>query len=206
MIKRYTSTKRGFTLAELLVSLGIIVLITLGVTMFGRDIFYFNGITQANLNAQVEGRKAARFFSAELREASPSSLGAYPLAAAGTSTITFFSDADNDGLKEQVRYYLQNKKLMKGIIKPTGNPLVYNAGSETLSTVVTDVANGNNTPVFLYYDSTYAGTSTPLSQPINLASVRLVQIQLVVDRDPNRSPNPLTVTSAVTMRNLKDNL
>ena len=200
------NTDKGFSLAELVITLAIVTAIGWGVTTLGRDIFLFNNIAQANLNAQVEGRRAVRFFSAELREASPSSLGAYPLAAAATSTITFFTDYDNDGLKEQIRYYLQNKNLMKGVTKPTGNPLTYNAANETLSTVVTDIANGTSTPVFLYYDSTYAGTTTPLTLPINLTAVRLVQIQLVVDRNPNRSPNPLTVTSAITLRNLKDNL
>lgn len=200
------NTHKGFSLAELVITLAIVTAIGWGVTTLGRDIFLFNNIAQANLNAQVEGRRAVRFFSAELREASPSSLGAYPLAAAATSTITFFTDYDNDGLKEQIRYYLQNKNLMKGVTKPTGNPLTYNAANETLSTVVTDIANGTSTPVFLYYDSTYAGTTTPLTLPINLTAVRLVQIQLVVDRNPNRSPNPLTVTSAITLRNLKDNL
>lgn len=200
------NTHKGFSLAELVITLAIVTAIGWGVTTLGRDIFLFNNIAQANLNAQVEGRRAVRFFSAELREASPSSLGAYPIAAAATSTITFFTDYDNDGIKEQIRYYLQNKNLMKGVIKPTGNPLTYNAANETLSTVVTDIANGTSTPVFLYYDSTYAGTTTPLTLPINLTAVRLVQIQLVVDRNPNRSPNPLTVTSAITLRNLKDNL
>lgn len=200
------NTHKGFSLAELVVTLAIVGAIGWGVTTLGRDIFLFNNIAQANLNAQVEGRRAVRFFSAELREASPSSIGAYPIAAAATSTITFFTDYDNDGLKEQIRYYLQNKNLMKGVIKPTGNPLTYNAANETLSTVVTDVANSTSTPVFLYYDSTYAGTTTPLALPINLTAVRLVQIQLVVDRNPNRSPNPLTVTSDITLRNLKDNL
>lgn len=204
-MKQTWHTNQGFTLVEMIVSVAIISVIAVLVGSFQRDVFFLNRVTQANLNAQVEGRRAARVFTAELREASPSSSGAYPIAQAGTSTITFFSNVDSDASKEQVRYFLQNKKLMRGVIKPTGNPPVY-TGTETLTTLVTDVSNDNNTPVFQYYDSVYAGTTTPMSIPINVTTVRLVKIQLVVDRDPTSSPTPLTIYSAVTLRNLKDNL
>lgn len=148
-----------------------------------------------------------RSMVAELRESSSSSGGAYPLAQVSTSSITFFSNVDSDSLKEQVRYYLSNRTLYKGVIKPTGNPLAYNSGSEVITTAITSVINGTSTPIFEYYDTGYYGTGTPaLAAPIDITRVRLVKVHVIIDKDSNRSPVPLTITSQVSIRNIKDNL
>jgi len=198
--------KKGITLVELIVAIAIIAAIAVVLGRFQGDIFYFNGIIQDDLNAQMEGRRAIRILISDLREASSSSLGSYPIAAAATSTVTFFSDVDGDTLKEQVRYYVQNKNVIRGIIKPSGNPLTYNPASENLTTVVKNISNDASTPIFEYYDTNYSGNSSPLSIPVDILAIRLVKAQLVIDRDPTRSPNPLTITSQVSVRNLKDNL
>jgi len=140
-----------------------------------------------------------------MREMSPSSVGSYPIAAAATSSITFYSDIDADSVKEQIQYYVQGKRIMKSVINPTGNPLVYNAGSAILSTVVTTIANGTSTPIFSYFDTNYSGTTTPLSIPVNVAAIKLVRINILLDVIPVPTV-PLNVTSQVTPRNLKDNL
>lgn len=200
------NSKKGFTLAELLITVGIIGLIAVVLGTFQGDVFFFNSVIQDDLTAQMDGRRAIRKMVSEIREASPSSLGSYPIASAATSSITFFSNVDNDTLKEQVRYFIQNKNLMRGVIKPTGNPLSYNSGSETFETSVKNIANSTSTPLFEYYDTNYTGTTTPLIFPVSLTAVRLVNVELLIDRDPNRSPIPLNITSQVSIRNLKDNL
>lgn len=206
VVMKIRNFKKGFTLAELLITVGIIGLIAVVLGTFQGDVFFFNSVIQDDLTAQMDGRRAIRKMVSEIREASPSSLGSYPIAAAATSSVTFFSNVDNDILKEQVRYFIQNKNLMRGVIKPTGNPLSYNSGSETFETSVKNIANSTSTPLFEYYDTNYTGTTTPLVFPVSLTAVRLVNIELLIDRDPNRSPIPLNVTSQVSIRNLKDNL
>ena len=57
-----------------------------------------------------------------------------------------------------------------------------------------------------YFDSNYTGTSTPLSQPVQATQVRLIRITVRIEKDPNKSPGPLTATSQVFLRNLKNNL
>ena len=131
--------------------------------------------------------------------------GAYPIAAAGTSSITFFSDTDKDGTEEQVRYYLASSTLYRGIVKPSGSPLTY-SGSETRRVLATGLRNSSTTPVFEYFDGSYAGTSTPMTYPLAITSVRLVKVNLTIDTDPNKAPILRTFTTQTVLRNLKDNL
>ena len=138
----------------------------------------------------------------EIRTASVSSNGAYPIDQATVSSFTFFSDINNDNLREKIRYFLSGSTLQKGVIQPTGNPLVYNPANEKISIL----ASGVTSLAFGYYDKNYDGTTAALSFPINVPVVRLVKITVTIDQDPNRPPGPMTFTTQVSIRNLKDNL
>ncbi len=193
-------------MTEMLVSVSIFVLIMLVVTSFNRDIFFINSGLQSNLSAQIEARNVLRTVVAELRSTSPSSLGAYALAQTATSSVTFYSNVDNDQYKERIRYFIQGTNFNRGIIHPSGSPLTYNAGSEQITTLVRNVRNGTSTAMFDYFDKNYSGTSTPLSVPVDPLAVRLVRITILVDSDPNRFPATIIETSQAMLRNLKDNL
>ena len=106
-------------------------------------------------------------------------------------------------MKEKVRYFLAGTTLQKGVIKPTGSPLIYNSINEKISTFVNNVIS---TSIFDYYDENYDGTTAPLSFPVNVSDIRLVKITVMVEQDPNRSPTPMVFSTQVSIRNLKDNL
>ncbi len=195
----------GFTLVETLVALGIFLVIALLLANFGKSIFFLNGSLQSNLSAQTDAQRIVKAMVFELRSASPSSVGAYPIASVSTSSLTFYSDIDKTTYKEQVRYFLQGSNLIKGVTEPSGSPLTYNLANEKQQTLLHDVIS-TSTPIFDFYDSNFTGTSSPLSYPVNIPSIRLVKITVTIDRDPNRSPTSISVTSEVTLRNLKDNL
>jgi prepilin-type N-terminal cleavage/methylation domain-containing protein len=198
--------KKGFTLVETILTIFIFSLMMAAVTFFARNIFYLNNIASNTLSVEFETRKVLKPMANEIRSASPSSLGAYPLETLATSTFTFYSDLDGNGVKEKVRYFLSNGSLKKGVIIPTGSPLTYNSASEVITTVVHDVRNTATTSVFQYYDTDYDGTTAPLPSPVAISVVRLVKVSLVVDADPGRPLREKTVTTQVSLRNLKDNL
>ena len=201
----YKKNNAGFSVIEILVVIFILTLIGIAVWTFQKNVFSLNSYIASSLDAQQEARKVFKALSAEIRSMSPSSTGSYPINETNSSSFTFYSDIDNDGLKERIRYFLDGNAVKKGVLKPTGNPLVYNSINETVTEVIRDMAN-EATPIFDYYDTNYDGTTAPLAQPVSAIAVRLVKITLIIDKNSLRPPAPITMTTQVSMRNLKDNL
>ena len=204
-IQYYKRNNIGFSVIETLVTIFILTLVGMAVWTFQKDVFSLNSNISSSLDAQQEARKAFKAMSAEIRSISPSSTGSYPIAEASSTSFTFYGDIDNDGLKERLRYFLDGSALKKGVLKPNGNPLAYNPINEIVAEIVRDIANGA-TPIFDYYDTNYDGTTAPLAQPVSVIPTRLVKMTFIIDKNPLRPPAPITMTTQVSMRNLKDNL
>lgn len=198
-------TSAGAALAELLISIFVLSLIIVAVAGFQSDVFSLNRILQSGLQNQSEAKKIIRPFANEVRSAMPSNLGAYPIATANSTEFSFYTDTDGDGLRELIRYFLEDGEFKKGTISPTGNPLQYDLDDEQIIKVIRDVTNSE---IFTYYDSNYDGTDavTSLISPVAPANVRLVKIVLTIDSDPLQPPAPITIQTQVSIRNLKDNL
>ncbi|HVS79581.1 MAG TPA: prepilin-type N-terminal cleavage/methylation domain-containing protein [Candidatus Paceibacterota bacterium] len=194
----------GFTLAELVIAIAILVVVGLAVSTFQKDVFSLAFNFQGNLDFQLGARAMLKSFTSEAREASPSSVGSYPIEEASTSEFIFYSDMYNDGKKERIRYFLSGTDFKKGITIPTGSPLSYNIATEKTSTLLSNVSNGTSS-IFEYYDTNYTGTSSPLSQPVDITSIRLVKATIYAKPDA-RSSSSEEFTTEVSIRNLKDNL
>ena len=196
----------GFTLVELLFFVGIFVMIYIAVSAMGTNIFIFNSTTSGSYQATQNSQAILKVILKELREASPGANGAYPLVNTGSTTLSFFSDVDNDGVTEQITYTLIGTNLYRAVIKATGSPPSYLVANQSTTTLITNVVNGNSVPSFLYFDTYYTGTSTPLAQPVNPSAVKLIQVNQRIDIDPNRSPLPIIFSVQANIRNLKTNL
>jgi len=197
--------KFAFTVIEIIIVIGIFIIVSLIVFGWQKDIFSFQEIFRKKISFQEQVRKIVKDFTAEVRTAQYSSLGSYPIEEATKSSFIFYSNIDNDQLVERIRYFLDGKKLKKGIIKPSGQPLRYNLADEKVIELIDFVINPNQ-EIFLYYDKNYTGTGNPLPFPVNISSIRLVKMTITIDDDLNRPPEAITETIEVTIRNLKDNL
>lgn len=202
---RNLSNTSGFSVIEVLVGIFILTLVGVAVAIFQKDVFSLNTVLSNSLVQQQEARVVLKEMADGIRSAAPSSTGAYPVVQASSISFTFYTDTDDDNLKERIRYFLDGAVLKRGVLKPSGNPLTYNPVNETVSELIHNITNGT-TSVFGYYDTSYDGTTPPLNEPVNPLAVRLVKITAIIDRDPLRPPSPITVTTQVTMRNIKDNL
>lgn len=197
------SDRRGITLVEVLVSIGIFSFLIIGITALLLTSWKYNQIVWEQLKTQNEGRKVIRDFVNDLRVASLSSIGAYPIESASSTEIVFYSNIDSDTLKERVRYFLSGRTLRKGVIKPTGSTLSYNSANETFVDIAHDLVT--STVLLSYYDSNFSGSQTKLTSPIDVTKIRVVAISLTLEEDPNASPVPFFIESKVMLRNLKDN-
>jgi hypothetical protein len=197
----------AFTLLEALIATSITVVVITGGWSLAKNILSFNTTTYDGLSAQADLLKVLSAWSHELRSAAPAETGAFPILTAATNTLTFYSDIDDDGVVERVRYFLSGTKIQKGVIKPTGTPFAYVAGNETVTDQVRNVV-ASATSIFQYYDSSYTGTASstaPLPSPVSTNAVRMIKIIVGVDRNASRPPGPVEVTTQISLRNLKDN-
>lgn len=197
------NNQRGITLVELLVTMGIFSFLVVGITSLFLTSWKYNKIVWEQLKTQNEGRKVIRDFVNELRITSLSSVGAYPIESASSTSIVFYGNIDSDTYKEKIRYFLSGRTLKRGVIKPSGSPLTYNSANEIITELAHDLVT--TTPPFSYYGSTYAGSGAALSFPVDVTQIRVVGISLTLEEDPNASPVPFYIESKVMVRNLKDN-
>ncbi len=193
------------SIIEIIIAIAILGLIIGAVGAFQRDVFYLGSALRGTVATTQDARAIIRTMTQELREASVSSNGSYTIESAATSSVVFYSNIDSDVQKERIRYFMVGKELRKGVIQPTGSPVSYPSNSENFSVLISTLSP-TTTPMFEYYNTSYAGTSTPMTYPIATADIRLVRFNLILDVDVNRAPVPRVYTTQVTIRNLKDNL
>lgn len=200
--------QNGFTLLETVVTIFIFSLIMGGTTLLMQKVFLSGKQQPLALDTIDQARIVASNFTNELRNAAYGSDGSYPLGQASSSQIIIYSSygSTNNSQVNKIRYYISGMALLKGTTAPSGSPLIYNAASETTIAVITNI-NNVNVPVFYYYAGDYAGTSTPLSQPVNINSVKYIAMNLILPKQDSReATTTFTLTAGGTIRNLKTNL
>lgn len=203
---QWHQTERGMTLVEVFIALAIFIAVMTAIATFESNTFLYKNSISSSFSTALSSQNILKTMLVEIREAAPGANGAFPVVTAGSTTISFFSDPDNDNVQEQVTYSLIGTTLYKAIINPSGNPPTYSVTNQSTTTLLTGVRNGTSIPVFQYFDANYSGTSSPLTQPVTTTSVHLVKINLSLDIDANRSPDATVYSVQAGLRNLKTNL
>ena len=190
------SNSQGFTLVEILVSMSILVLIFVIASDFiGRSftMFRFNSEQETAVN---NSRRIMGQVTMEIRKANSSARGDYAINSIGDHGMIFYSDVDDDGQTERVRYFLSGSMFQRGITEPgTSNDY---SGAENISDLAGYI-NNQAEPIFTFYDSNNATTSA-------ISDVRMVNVRLKINVTPLISPADYYLESNVQLRNLKDNL
>lgn len=105
----------GFTLIETIVVIFVFAMI-MGVVATSIVMLYRTGgyITDQAV-AIDEARRGVDIMTEEIRKASYGEDGSYPIESAASKEFIFYSDIDNDGETERVRYYLATVNTGSGL-------------------------------------------------------------------------------------------
>ena len=199
--------KTGFTLVETIVVIGVFTILAVGVTTLISHLFIGARDRLASMDNVDYVNTVASNFTNEIRIASTGVTGDYPLFQAGDNQIIFFSKyRQSSNQVARLRYFIATSTLYKGIVAPSGSPQIYNLGTEKVLTVQKNISTSSS-PLFYYYDGNYNGSTTPLTQPINVNQVKYVRINLnIFKQDQAKATSTFTVSAGAAIRNLKTNL
>ena len=188
----------GFSTLETLMWISMFVL-TMGAIMSSILYFYrVNTVTINQASSVASAQRGVDTMVRTIREAAFASDGAYPVISLADNQFAFYADVDADAFIEKVRYYLSGTTIVEGIVNPSGDPPVY-TGTEATSVISDYVRNtAENLVMFTYFDEDGA----PITNYANIADVRFVTVNIVVDVDTNKLPNPFFLRSSAAMRNL----
>jgi len=185
--------------------MSIFSLIVLVLASFLIDGWRYNTIIWDQLQGQTDARRVVQETVNIIRKAEESSIGAFPVVLAKDNELIIYANVDTDFYRERIRFWLDGTTLKRGIIKPSGNPLNY-SGTEQVVDLAHYVVNiSKGIPLFIYYDENYTGVENPLTTPAEVALIKLVKVQLLIEKNPDKTPIPLRVESMVQIRNLKSN-
>jgi prepilin-type N-terminal cleavage/methylation domain-containing protein len=201
--------KRGFTLIETLVTIAIFGLVMVATANLLRLIFMNSTTNPAALNEVDQAQSTANTFVNQVRDANYGNDGSYPLGQAGTTQLIFFTPYGTSGstVVDRIRYFVSSSTLYEGVTAPSGSPSTYNTANEHIKSIVSNVSGVGTSTIFYYYTGTYGGTSTPLSQPVNLNQVTYIQMKFAVQlKEIRGSTATSSISTGAAIRNLKTNL
>lgn len=196
-----TVCTRGLTAIEALVSISVFALVSVVISSSAIFFYRSNAYTLEQASAVRSAQKGIDTMIRDVREATYSDQGSFPIISIATSSFSFYSDTDADNSVELIRYFLDDTVLRRGVTNSSGNPPIYTGNPEVISIVSTNVRNAAQAvDIFEYFDN----NGTELTNNTQVSDVRYVSLELIVNVNPLRLPNELTMRSSAAIRNLKN--
>jgi type II secretory pathway pseudopilin PulG len=197
-------SRSGLTGIETLIAVGVASIVV--PVLLGSIIFFYrsNTYTIEQSVAVKTAQEGMDKMVKDIREATFSDTGLFPLVDASKYAFTFFSDADQDNSVERIHYFIDgaDSKLKRGITDAVGNPLAYPVGDTTVGVASEHIRNMDQTAdLFRYFDETGA----TLAEPFTVSDIAYVKIELIVNVNPSRGPIDFILRSTATPRNIKGN-
>lgn len=176
----------------------------LAITLSIMNLYQTNSYAFAQADEINNARRGVTQWYRDVKEMVTGEDGTYPIAVIDEHRFGYYSDTDQDDSVEYVEYVLATTTLSKYTYNATGDPATYDLlnsdSKDDLSYYVQNINQATST--FFYYDN--AGNQLSSTSPI--IDVRYIEMQIIVNIDPTRSPGEFMLRSSVAPRNLKDNL
>lgn len=191
----------------MLVVIAIAASIIFVVSSFSNNANNLNGLITEELQSRSDIGATMQVMTGEIQSAGFAANGAYPIDSAGTSSFAFYSDITKKGVYDHIRYFLSSSTIYKGIIVPTGTPATYPTSSEAVTDVIDHVVVSSSSPLFRYFDSSYTGTQAPMSYPLTVSGIRIVNVSFyaVATTSAVQAVAPQYFSTFIDIRNLRSN-
>ena len=135
---------KGITLVETVMTISIVSITMIGFTMLFVKLWKIHGFAIETGMATSLAVRTVDNVEKYVSKSRNSENGSYPIVSASENEFVFYSDYDQDGIVERIRYFLDAQELKVGIVEPdvTQIPASYNDDTETIKTVTYHVVNG----------------------------------------------------------------
>jgi len=207
MIDKKNIDNNGMTIIEMMVAISIFIIAITGFTSLFLRSWKVNSYTLEMGQSSLAASQGVSTMVNYLRKVRQADDGSYPIKLAGEQELLVFSDYDRDGITERLHFYLQDGQIKMGITDPTGGmPKSYPTNDQEIKILAEDVVNTELEPIFHYYNNNYPGDNinNPLQYPMDVSTIRLVEIFLKVNTDTIRNQDSIETQSFVELRNLND--
>jgi hypothetical protein len=184
---------------EMMVTVGVFVFAMLAITSSVQYFYRTNTYAIEQSSAVAEAQRGVETVVKAMREATHSSAGAYPIITFGPSEFAFYANIDSDAFIERIRYFVQGTSLMREVTDPSGDPPVY--GAVQVTSIISETVRNleQNVDLFAYYDA----EGDLITDYSDIGAVRFVTMNIVVNVNPDRLPNQLTLRSSAALRNVR---
>jgi len=199
-----TPAQKGMTLVEMLIAIGIYTVLMLAITNSITTFYQYNAYALEQSNEVDNARRGVTQWNRDVKEMTTAEDGTWPMAISGEHRLGYYSDTDRDDSVEYVEYILASTTLRKFTYNPTGSPATYDLTTPDSEEILSEYVQNRNqaTSTFFYYDNN--GVQLASTSPI--INIRYIQMQVIVNIDPDRNPGEFMLRSSLAPRNLKDNL
>lgn len=200
-----TQSNRGFTLVEMIIVIALNTILVFAVTESIVSLYKNHGYTYAQSNEIDAARRSVSDWVRDAREMTPAANGAFPIVIVEPQRFGFYSDIDHDFGVEYVEFALVGTNLYRYTYNPIGYPATYNTATPDESILLSEyVQNLSQSEVtFQYYNTVGALLVSPAAM---ISDIRYIEMRVIVNIDPFRSPGEFMLKGSVAPRNLKDNL
>jgi prepilin-type N-terminal cleavage/methylation domain-containing protein len=188
--------QRAFTLVEMLVTVAIIgFIVTILSSIFSTSYKQYRiGTKSIDLNQKA---------SLSVQDFEKIARGATTVIAAESSNFEFYSYLKNDShpAPSKIDYYLEDGKFYRSMIAPVdiSGTFVYPEADKEIKIISDNVISPS---LFTYYND----ANSELGYPVQTDVVRMVKISIQIDDDIAKKPDLAEQSTAVQLRNLKNNL
>ena len=199
-----TPAQKGMTLVEMLIAIGIYTVLMLAITNSITTFYQYNAYALEQSNEVDNARRGVTQWNRDVKEMTTAEDGTWPMAISGEHRLGYYSDTDRDDSVEYVEYILASTTLRKFTYNPSGSPATYDLTTPDSEEILSEYVQNRNqaTSTFFYYDNN--GVQLASTSPI--INIRYIQMQVIVNIDPDRNPGEFMLRSSLAPRNLKDNL